>query len=695
LGCSAQLVDFVDLNLINMAEEREIDQESEEDLAAQIASIVDRQCSGSFPDVLPSEQCALEECDASEILTWVQKEDAVRVQSYLAECYSAYRSAAINVVESEESLFRAQWARDHYYVHLREFVASQSQRHSVLEALKVALVWADLGDDRQKRVETAAKAVQPSQMTACMQFIDSQWEDVWGKLPRCVQVAPEAQKKTWLQENCEGVLQHFLDDAAKPTTTFEPELRPEEIIDSEAQETARKLLSLVKAEHVGAIQEAFQSEYEQATESVSASLLIGFEQDVRHNFLLERYYSIVDRIVNSTTVSSEFSYQPAVAVSELASVEAQEHARTLIARVQAHHAEQIDRLVGSRYASFEASLTSGCLKGFEAEIQQNWMREHFYETVEEVLGAGQAGIAQKDGVSRAASTAGGQILPLGQMFSSPRKRARRDPVANYDVEVTFNCVKDLHCTETGGVDALALQAVVLHLPEQVRWVTVTNRRTKEVENVAVISVLLADRTGPIVLDLWRRLAEDTLRDCEAWSSTNTEQLLMEVRYFWVRSDSKLCVPQTRKLASNDRTVVSIGDVARQSNLLSTQIEPSTELFTRDFFKLENRPPFQVNIAGCVTCLLPEVTSQSGNAMRVFRLNDSTGRWVLCTAFGRHVDNPVLVEGHEIVIYFGTAQQGLNNTPGQIWLYDEAHVVMLRSGCRTPPARTQMQLRGVA
>jgi hypothetical protein len=156
LGCSAQLVDFVDLNLINMAEEREIDQESEgdlaaqnlnnmaeereidqeseEDLAAQIASIVDRQCSGSFPDVLPSEQCALEECDASEILTWVQKEDAVRVQSYLAECYSAYRSAAINVVESEESLFRAQWARDHYYVHLREFVASQSQRHSVLVA---------------------------------------------------------------------------------------------------------------------------------------------------------------------------------------------------------------------------------------------------------------------------------------------------------------------------------------------------------------------------------------------------------------------------------------------------------------------------------------------------------------------------------------------------------------------------------
>ena len=63
-------------------------------LTTEITDIADRIYSDVFPVVEPAKQKSLSQCEAEEVLAWVQKEDAVLIQSYINEQYEKYRSAA-------------------------------------------------------------------------------------------------------------------------------------------------------------------------------------------------------------------------------------------------------------------------------------------------------------------------------------------------------------------------------------------------------------------------------------------------------------------------------------------------------------------------------------------------------------------------------------------------------------------------
>ena len=89
----------------------------------------------------------------------------------------------------------------------------------------------------------------------------------------------------------------------------------------------------------------------------------------------------------------------------------------------------------------------------------------------------------------------------------------------------------------------------------------------------------------------------------------------------------------------------------------------------------------------------QIVSRNGTCMRSFRLHDHAGKWVLCTAFGRHAENESIQYGNEVIMFFANAQAGLNNGPGQLWLYDESHIVLLRTECQVPSARLQMEMKG--
>ena len=79
-------------------------------------------------------------------------------------------------------------------------------------------------------------------------------------------------------------------------------------------------------------------------------------------------------------------------------------------------------------------------------------------------------------------------------------------------------------------------------------------------------------------------------------------------------------------------------------------------------------------------------------MREFTLQDSSGRYVSCKAFGRHAGNTVIANNKQIIMYFVTAKAGYTNQTGSLWLFDDAHVVELRAWCHVPPARQLIELR---
>ena len=95
----------------------------------------------------------------------------------------------------------------------------------------------------------------------------------------------------------------------------------------------------------------------------------------------------MESIVQKTDEVKVFKFEPDLPISELASAGEQQHASKLVSRVQQHHAKQISALVKQRYAECSKVISSELLQEFGDEIKLNWMREHYFKIVEEVLDA--------------------------------------------------------------------------------------------------------------------------------------------------------------------------------------------------------------------------------------------------------------------------------------------------------------------
>ena len=87
-----------------------------------------------------------------------------------------------------------------------------------------------------------------------------------------------------------------------------------------------------------------------------------------------------------------------------------------------------------------------------------------------------------------------------------------------------------------------------------------------------------------------------------------------------------------------------------------------------------------------------VDSSAGNPMQSFILQDQSGRYVACTALGRHAGSPAIADSNEAILYFAAARGGLKpNQDSCLWLYDEAHIVVLREKAYCPPKVTVMPM----
>ena len=100
-------------------------------------------------------------------------------------------------------------------------------------------------------------------------------------------------------------------------------------------------------------------------------------------------------------------------------------------------------------------------------------------------------------------------------------------------------------------------------------------------------------------------------------------------------------------------------------------------------------PFTASVAGSVTDIEEVTESLDGVPMRSFKLRDNKGNYVMCCAHGRQADNELLRNQLYIAICFATAQAGRNEGPGQLWLYDETHIVYLKQMVVLPAPRALM------
>ena len=205
---------------------------------------------------------------------------------------------------------------------------------------------------------------------------------------------------------------------------------------------------------------------------------------------------------------------------------------------------------------------------------------------------------------------------------------------------------------------------------------VKDRRTQAIEQVAVVTCLMADREGPVLVDFWRELALTAIASFNNWMEGVDGNNIQD------------------PVVSSERTVISMLPAGTQESVSRMADMPPAEiLFTRDLSTLEQEPPFVVSVVGVIGSCGEDSMSRAGRAMKFFEIHDYSGKCVQCTALGRHAENACIEDGNEVVLYFaqGTASSA-SNSCGQLWLYDESHILLLRRNCIVPPTRFHLDFK---
>ena len=755
--------------------------EAEESLARELGLISDRLERAVCPMVLPSEQNALETEFATQLLAAAEQMDAAEIQSYIDQQWNTFQQSNTLSEEKSEAVLRAEWSRSHYYEHLRKFIAEQEQDSIVFESLQRFLSTGVLTCDAESRIRCFCASINSAQTSELVEYINASWQREWLSFPdflrsdcaskeatmqkawflhefetilesyvkaqvaACFKFAPElpvaaleetlraraaalvlrvkaihvplieaatadafeaelvnvpaylqavvAQdlRKQFMLQRYFDIIENVLEDGVEPEPfRFEPEIDVALLPDPLLREHANRVLEQVREQHVQLIAEAVQSAYEADTKKVPEYLRIGIEKSMRKQFLLSQYFQIVSSVVSGDAAASAFAWEPEFSIESLRDDAARQSASELCLRVRPHHVPMVEARVEERFRIDTSRIDPTIMELHTGTIRAHWLRENYVGILRDIVD-GSEPISSTVPVAGAAEGSSIAIdYAPSNVFASPKKRLRHaSPQRVSDAQVVDKTVHELHTQNLNGSDATKTTAVVLHYPEAPRWGTVTDRKTKSQIQVPVVSVMLADASGPILFELWRDAADSAFRDLTSWASSSNDALMwVEVRHAWCRAIPGRVIPALRKLVGNDRTTM----VRCEAPSIACRGAPASELYSVDFEQLNGAMPFTICLRGVVTSVQGEVLSQSGNPMKHFKLHDQTGRFVHCVALGRQVDNEFIAECNEVVLYFAKALPGVAGAQGQLWMYDESHIVLVGRRFGVPPARLCMELR---
>ena len=524
--------------------------------ASDLAAIVDRIASNTFPIVQPSEQTGEAESHAAETLSWFKKCEAVELQSYIDEMWRLYRQSAIFDDEKPEAVRRAIWAREQYYVHMRQFFEKRNAgRDVVLESLEPFFVCSTQVPSELKEMTSKLDG---SAVEHIVQHVNDAWAAFFQGLPPFAQLGDATDMKhVWFLNNYAAILRAF-EWPPKAAFVFVPELDLSDIsCECGARDAAAVVYKSVQERHTASISEAVEAAFLQECNSIPSYMRVGLGGNLRQYFLAKRYVEIVRDIVAKTPEASTFVFHPLISVESIADEASRTDVAALLGRVEAPHASRIDDMVAERYGQAVATIDEGLRQAMADTLWKNWLAQHYFDTVREVVGAAPPRAPQnseQDGRSRRRSA------PLStDAFVVPKRRAKAKATPSNALESgpALVSVADCHSRDATGTDSLMVRAAVVYVPDELRWVDVTDRKTKAQQKVAVMSLVLADASAPIALELWRDRAETVFQALNSWQLDAGEDIVwVEVRYAWVRSEQGRCVPAMRRLMGNDRTTVT-------------------------------------------------------------------------------------------------------------------------------------------
>jgi hypothetical protein len=602
------------------------------------------------------------------------------------------------VARVDEQCVRGNWIRGEVCTLLEEFARpSTSEREGEVFGCRSEHAFnqcADLSVLSQSQMSEASSILSRVKCSSAEElntFVAKQWADLWHNVPAIARLNEAEARRKWFEEKGVALVSEFArckaESARSVNTKRDVEntygvFLPLQTLSTKKKNAAVKILSRIGVDRIEDVK-GFVTEKWQQTWSGIPKIARVDEQNVRQRWLESELSLLLEEFdqLAAHTVGTSSAFRPEMSIEDCPEKDREAY-RVLLGRVKTEHVRMIEQEVSSAVAKVFNQLPEA-MRGVidEASVRPRILKESYVEIVTRVVSARQDPA----------------IVPKSPpMLVSPPKRRRlgsdpKDSAALPQAAENIT-IRDVHLRDGVQGECYVCQAFLLYFPEEVRWVGVSDRKTQEKKEVPVMTCVLGDRDGPLLVELWRDIATDHLPQFNEWSKDITGCPLVEMRYFTVGVEHRRTAHRIRKARSTDRTRITLVKEGAQPCVSDfASAVPSPLLYTSDFTLLSAQPPFLISLCGTVSMVGQEVVSQnSQRPMKSFRLNDQSGRWVQCAILGRHVDNECLCENAKVVVYFAMATAPVSaHSDSQLWLYDDAHVTLLQKDVPVGPARSQV------
>ena len=533
-------------------------------------------------------------------------------------------------------------------------------------------------------LQRACGDVKEKDSSALLEHIRISWQSAWQAIPAFARQDEDKGKSEWFEEQGSAVVASFVTDEALRVALISDAFIPELPLNSTLVGQDRAQIEACLAKLRTSDQEDVRIAVDKAFNKQLA-ILPAFARStdlelLKAAFKEKHYFEVLVEVSHAKVDLACWTWVPEISPDMLQDAKRRNHAIALIPKITRVQAEEIDKEVSVRWRQQRDALAAWMPEESKSALKSSWMESHYYEIATELLPScmeTDSGRAPYRSTPANTISGGSSGQDSNTMFRSPKRLKKTNSAAV--LEPRFNTIVELHTHEADASNAVKLEAYVLHFPNELRQVTVTDQRTQKTEQVGAMTVLLADRTGPILLEAWRDVADNILSIFLQMENDSfpLEVFAVEVSGFAVDHERRTHVGFMRKLHATKKTQFVLRPSPTQNSLMDGSVHPSPQLFTRDFSKLLAVPPFIINIVGVIADVKGITESESGISRREFKLQGSGGKYISCIAFGRHADSELLAPHNEVILYFASGKSDLRQRVGVLWLYDESHVMLLR------------------
>ena len=358
-------------------------------LSEILEKISERLKNDVFPAVESTEVDEEMKKQAEEAKTWVKKDEAVRIQSFMTQRYQNYRESLPASNPKPEPLVHAEWARLYYYFHLTCWKTEESYAEEGDNKFYVAVPPEKLSTDEQ---EVAKKLLSKLKVEDRCDFV----KDVKQALMAFMNLLPknimsetdmDEARHAWFKQEYYKILADFL--STRDTYDFQPQVALDSVNASQ-RKTFEAMCSRMKADDADAFHEQVDHEWKKDFKKMP-EMIKKNHGDIKEKWYQTNYYKMLTDYLaqrddgNNAKETAAFVFKPAISV-EMLPIEERDPCLQLIPQVQPDDVPCIEKICDEQWANEVKKMPSCNLpKDLVDRLRTKWLSNNYYTIVGEVV----------------------------------------------------------------------------------------------------------------------------------------------------------------------------------------------------------------------------------------------------------------------------------------------------------------------